>query len=937
MRKIRIENTANVMKLYNVYKKKIHWLLSLYFILESISAFGQSVEVGFVKEYNGEQDKTPLAGVELSVLGAPSTVSDSYGKYELHFAVLKPGESVKCNEVYKSGYVVFNQDALDYWRISRSRTPFVIIMCREDAFRQLKKRFYKIIEKSYKEEYLKQKAIALQTIIDKNELQTKLIQLQKDYEEKLSNINTYVELFARIDRSEMDSIEARTLKLVENGKIEEGIRIYEELKLLEQTEEQLDKWASGENMKQIAEDMISDSQRDLMILAEKMQKQIGLYEMGGKPYEKKRNKLMERLIDVYNKLNEVMPGRYNEELGMYLCQFAIYTLPWVKWIDNFRRAAALPSTTGLANLGERYELLTYYDSACLDSARSCYQKALQLQLSDSLRADFEFRLKSCADFFSVLPSGDTIYYKKEGITDTVYVWEKTRFCYNSVQNKQLEIPARVFHKGKKYYVAGIGKRAFFRNRKLHKVILPTGTMFIGSEAFAKCDSLHLIFTNPKLKILEDDVFPLTTELVLPKKSLHIDCFISLLNERLEWFKSKSKVEPSPQVCESTIRLAESIYNYMTANKTFNSNMEMKGELDYFMGDVTALALDTAMAIRYYKQACKDFSNTNELKYKRCLVALGNIYYFRRDFADAYNCLYAATDSLLPGTYNLLAYMYAKGEHVEQNYTKALELIDYAIKLAPQNANFLDSKGEIYLMMGKRDSAQVYWNKTISLDPKFNQFNSVLYYGLKSDAEIEKENYLRQLVSMAQKLSKDIYDWQLGSFIEVEYEEFVSIGILALQHILRNKTSEELEKYSLEIIEGIVRSTILSEIEHRYSWFSTFYLRRILDPLFEMSINEKRSFLIKTYNVAQKVKSQHNNSKKSESLSLELWMIIEKLIKQLAYGQQQLAYDLITTNENLEVVAQRHHVDKETCENIINYIILGRQKKEEILKENDITR
>ena len=75
----------------------------------NIDCKAQSVETGFVKEYNGEKAKTPLAGVELSVSGAPSTVSDSQGKYELKFAVLKPGEIVKCNEIFKSGFVIFKQ------------------------------------------------------------------------------------------------------------------------------------------------------------------------------------------------------------------------------------------------------------------------------------------------------------------------------------------------------------------------------------------------------------------------------------------------------------------------------------------------------------------------------------------------------------------------------------------------------------------------------------------------------------------------------------------------------------------------------------------------------------------------------------------------------------------------------------------------------------
>ena len=217
------------------------------FILQIICVemFSQSIETGFVKEYNGEKAKTPLAGVELSVNGAPTTVSDGQGHYELKFAVLKPGEAVKCNEIYKSGYIIFNKDALDYWRISKDSTPFIIVMCKESEFRDLKKKFYGIIEKSYRDEYLKQKAHAEQLATDNANLETRLKAIEREYEEKISNINTYVELFARIDRAEMDSIRAKAIKLIENGNIEEAINTYNQINLTQKAEEQIRKMDAG--------------------------------------------------------------------------------------------------------------------------------------------------------------------------------------------------------------------------------------------------------------------------------------------------------------------------------------------------------------------------------------------------------------------------------------------------------------------------------------------------------------------------------------------------------------------------------------------------------------------------------------------------------------------------------------------------------------------
>ena len=69
--------------------------------LLTVCLMAQSVEVGYVKEYQGEEQKTPLSGVELRVVGAQSTISDKNGRYELQFSVLKPGERIEYNDIYK--------------------------------------------------------------------------------------------------------------------------------------------------------------------------------------------------------------------------------------------------------------------------------------------------------------------------------------------------------------------------------------------------------------------------------------------------------------------------------------------------------------------------------------------------------------------------------------------------------------------------------------------------------------------------------------------------------------------------------------------------------------------------------------------------------------------------------------------------------------------
>ena len=81
------------------------------FAICSVSA--QTEQVGFVKEYNGEDEKTPIAGVELTIKNAASTVSDANGMFVLEFKTMRPGQRVDVSNIIKEGYEIFNLSALE--------------------------------------------------------------------------------------------------------------------------------------------------------------------------------------------------------------------------------------------------------------------------------------------------------------------------------------------------------------------------------------------------------------------------------------------------------------------------------------------------------------------------------------------------------------------------------------------------------------------------------------------------------------------------------------------------------------------------------------------------------------------------------------------------------------------------------------------------------
>ena len=57
---------------------------------------------------------------------------------------------------------------------------------------------------------------------------------------------------------------------------------------------------------------------------------------------------------------------------------------------------------------------------------------------------------------------------------------------------------------------------------------------------------------------------------------------------------------------------------------------------------------------------------------------------------------------------------------------------------PNNSDYFDTKGEIYLMMGKEDAALQMWRKVLELNPKFLDDypdGTKLYNGLKAKGRI----------------------------------------------------------------------------------------------------------------------------------------------------------------------------------------------------------
>ena len=54
---------------------------------------------------------------------------------------------------------------------------------------------------------------------------------------------------------------------------------------------------------------------------------------------------------------------------------------------------------------------------------------------------------------------------------------------------------------------------------------------------------------------------------------------------------------------------------------------------------------------------------------------------------------------------------------------------------------------------------------------------------------------------------------------IEFEELVSIGIIAIQELIKNKTDEQMQRYNSSYIGTAVRWAIRNELRHRYKWYT----------------------------------------------------------------------------------------------------------------------
>ncbi len=83
--------------------------------------------------------------------------------------------------------------------------------------------------------------------------------------------------------------------------------------------------------------------------------------------------------------------------------------------------------------------------------------------------------------------------------------------------------------------------------------------------------------------------------------------------------------------------------------------------------------------------------------------------------------------------------------------------------------------------------------------------------------MDEKTLITQYLGIVQKIAR-VEHRRIPNHM-IEYEELVSIGIIAVQHLVKGKSSEQLENYNEAYIGTAVRWAIRNELRHRYKWYT----------------------------------------------------------------------------------------------------------------------
>ena len=83
--------------------------------------------------------------------------------------------------------------------------------------------------------------------------------------------------------------------------------------------------------------------------------------------------------------------------------------------------------------------------------------------------------------------------------------------------------------------------------------------------------------------------------------------------------------------------------------------------------------------------------------------------------------------------------------------------------------------------------------------------------------MDNKTLIKQYIGIVQKVAR-VEHKRIPNHM-IEYEELVSIGVIAVQTLIKGKTEEQLARYNDAYIATAVKWAIRNELRHRYKWYT----------------------------------------------------------------------------------------------------------------------
>ena len=120
--------------------------------------------------------------------------------------------------------------------------------------------------------------------------------------------------------------------------------------------------------------------------------------------------------------------------------------------------------------------------------------------------------------------------------------------------------------------------------------------------------------------------------------------------------------------------------------------------------------------------------------------------------------------------------------------------------------------------------------------------------------MDNKTLIKQYLGIVQKVAR-VEHKRIPNHM-IEYEELVSIGVIAVQTLIKGKTDEQLARYNDAYVATAVKWAIRNELRHRYKWYTLKHKKEdealVEDPITEDDNSEDMGFSISPTKVREAV-------------------------------------------------------------------------------------